>query len=52
MARLRPKQTSHHRRPSTHIPVELQSCTFVFIRHDDHRTPLQCTYDGPFKVLE
>jgi len=40
MARLRLKQTSHHRRPSTHIPVELQSCTFVFIRHDTHRTPL------------
>ena len=52
MARLRPKQTSHHRRPSTHIPAELQSCTFVFVRHDAHRTPLQCTYDGPFKVLE
>ena len=51
MARLRPKQTSHHRQPSTHIPVELQSCTFVFVLHDTHRTPLQYTYDGPFKVL-
>ena len=52
MARLRPKQTSHHRRPSTHIPAELQSCTFLFVRHDAHRTPPQCTCDGPFKVLE
>ena len=52
MARLRPKETSHHRQKTTHMPVDLQTCTFVFVRHDAHRTPLQCTYDGPFRVLE
>ncbi len=52
MATLRPTQTSHHRQQSSHVPVELQDCRFVFIRHDAHRTPLQCTYDGPFRVLE
>ncbi|MBA4719449.1 MAG: transposase family protein [Nitrosopumilus sp.] len=52
MATLRPKQTSHHRQQSSHVPVELQDCRFVFVRHDAHRTPLQCTYDGPFRVLE
>ena len=52
MATLRPKQTSHHGQQTSHVPVELQDCTFVFVRQDAHRTPLQCTYDGPFRVLE
>ena len=52
MASLRPKETSHHRRCTVHLPASLQYCTFVFVRHDAHRTPLQCTYDGPFRVLE
>ena len=85
MARLRPKQTAHHRRPSTHIPADFPKVTDLFCRlplptlfyqleavhlgdlmrlsvrpgvrtkHSlrvAHRTPLQCTYDGPFKVLE
>ena len=52
MASLRPKETSHHRRCTVHLPASLQYCTSVFVRHDAHRTPLQCTYDGPFRVLE
>ena len=52
MAGLRPMETSHHRQHTAHMPVDLQSCTFVFVRHDAHRTPLRCTYDGPFRVLE
>ena len=52
MASLRPKETSHHRQCTVHLPANLQYCTFVFVRHDAHRTPLQCTYDGPFRVLE
>ena len=52
MAGLRPMETSHYRQHTAHMPVDLQSCTFVFVRHDAHRTPLRCTYDGPFRVLE
>ena len=52
MAQLRPKETSYHRQHTAHLPAHLQACTFVFVRHDAHRSPLQCTYDGPFRVLE
>ena len=52
MARLRPTETSHHRRHTAHMPAELLSCKFVFVHHDAHCSPLQCTYDGPFRVLE
>ena len=52
MAKMQPRETSHHRHLTAHVPASLQSCTFVFVRHDAHRTPLQCTYDGPFRVLE
>ena len=51
MARLKPKQTSHRRQHTAYLPDALQNGAFVFVRHDAHRTPLQCTY-GPFRVLE
>ena len=49
MARLQPTETSHHWQHTAHMPAELLSCKFVFVRHDTHRLPLQCTYVmGPF----
>ena len=45
---LQPKETSHHRQHTAHMPIDLQTCTFVFVRHDAHRSPLQCTYYDDF----
>ena len=46
---LKPILTSWHGSTSSYTPAKLQTAEFVFIRRD---TPLQCIYEGPFKVLE
>ena len=42
----------HHRVPVSYVPPSLQTCRFVFVRRDAHRSPLQRPYEGPFQVLE
>ena len=37
---------------STFVHKDLQNCTHVFIRRDAWKTPLQPTYDGPFRVID
>ena len=50
---LRAKSMTHHgRQHVSRIPTALLTCTFVFVRKDAHRTPLECPYEGPFRVLE
>ena len=36
----------------TYVDPKLSRCKFVFIRNDATRSPLQPTYDGPYKVLQ
>ena len=53
MRSLRAKSMTHHSRQHvSRIPTALLTCTFVFVRKDAHRTPLECPYEGLFKVLE
>ena len=47
-----PIPTTTHKILRSSVPTSLMSSRFVFIRHDAHRTPLQCPYDGPYEVLE
>lgn len=46
-----PQPAQHHAKPPVHVPEQLQSCPFVFIRRDAHRGPLERPYDGPFRVI-
>ena len=52
MSDLRAVPTSKHRELQAHVPRSLSDCSFVFVRTDSHRTPLQRPYEGPFKVLD
>ena len=47
-----PIPTTTHKILRSSVPTSLMSSRFVFIRHDAHRTPLQCPYDEPYEVLE
>ena len=51
VGKFQPLPASHHGNHVTHIPKDLNTCDFVFIRRDCHRTPFQQPYDGPFRVL-
>ena len=43
-----PMPTSIYHPPSHN----LKRSQFLFVRRDAHRTPFQCPYEGPFKVMQ
>ena len=47
-----PVPTSQHGAVPTSVPHDLQQAKFIFIRRDAHHTPLQRSYEGPFKVIQ
>ena len=51
VARLQPIQTSAHRRPTIHLPQDLQSCTHIFVRRGGFNPSLSSPYVGPFRVV-
>jgi len=46
-----PTKMAHHCHPVVHIPHDLKTCQYVFIRVDKHRMPLQAPYIGPYRVV-
>ena len=50
MQALHPVVPRVRHRPS-HLPLDLTTCTHVFLRRDAVRKPLQPPYDGPFRVI-
>ena len=51
VARLQPTQTSAHRRPATHIPDILRTCTHVMVRRGGTQPALTSPYIGPYRVV-
>ena len=52
MRSIRPVPPLHHSHPASYVPASLKKSSFVFVRNDAVRRPLQQPYDGPFPVLE
>lgn len=52
MSSIKPTQPSHHGKSSVFVDQHLSTCSHVFVRVDAVRTPLQPTYNGPYKVVE
>ena len=52
VSKFAPIPPSHHGGDRTFVPADLLGSDYVFIHRDAHHTPLQCSYEGPFHVLE
>ena len=52
MRALAPVPSSHHAVHPCRVPPSLSSASYVYIRHDAVRRPLQRPYDGPFLVTK
>ncbi|GBM67971.1 Retrovirus-related Pol polyprotein from transposon 412 [Araneus ventricosus] len=49
--RLRPVPTSHHSSSTFFVHPDLRTSSYVFVRCDTVRKPLEQPYQGPFKVI-
>ncbi|CAG0896896.1 unnamed protein product [Cyprideis torosa] len=47
-----PIPTTWHGTTPASVPPALASSKYVFLRRDDHRTPLQNPYEGPYQIIE
>ena len=52
VGKYRPCIQTYQNTRSQHLPRTLQTCPYVFVRNDAHRTPLTRPYRGPYHVLE
>ena len=49
---MEPSVSNYHGNQTSHVPSNLASTGYVYVRHDALRKPLQRPYDGPFKILD
>ena len=50
--KLRPTPVLRHGTAVSHVPNNIMSTDYVFVRHDAHRGPLHRIYHGPYHVIE
>jgi cleavage and polyadenylation specificity factor subunit 1 len=46
-----PRVTAHHGKRKVHVPKQLWTCPYVFVRVDAHRRPFDRPYKGPYRVI-
>ena len=51
VARLQPIQTSAHRQPQIHLPMDLDTCSHIFVRRGGVQSTLAAPYVGPYRVV-
>ncbi|KAK3785800.1 hypothetical protein RRG08_050820 [Elysia crispata] len=51
MRSIQPPPPRFHGTQTAYVPANLASADYVYVRKDSHRHPLQCPYDGPYRVL-
>ena len=51
MRSMAPTPSAHHSAHRPFLPASLRTASYVYVRHDAVRRPLQRPYDGPYKVL-
>ena len=47
-----PVPTSQHGVATSRVPPDIFKSQYVFVRRDNHRSPLEKPYEGPFKVIQ
>lgn len=52
MQSLVPPPVTFNKNQQHHIPSNIMSTGYVYVRIDSHKHPLQRPYEGPFKILE
>ena len=45
------KATSAHSKRGIYLPANLQQAHFIFVCRNEHRSPLQPPYDGPYPII-
>jgi len=52
ICKIRPTPSAHHSKPKVITFKDLYSCSYVFVRVDAVKKPLDCPYEGSYQIVE